>query len=83
MGSHTVGTTGEGFDIVEASILEVLAAQRTGVMTSSQILEEHLIRIEAFDRGPDGLNSMGRLHGGDAAECRSRPHRQDDDASDG
>lgn len=50
------GTT--GFDFVEATIEEVLDALRDGRITSVWLAERALARIDAYDRGPDGLHAV-------------------------
>ncbi|WP_017792443.1 amidase [Leucobacter salsicius] len=49
---------GERFDPVEADIEEVLAALQAGKTTCSQLIDEYLARIDEFDRGTNGLNSV-------------------------
>ena len=51
-------TRAEPFELVEASIEEVLEALRSRKITARWLLDQYLARIEAYDRGPDGLNSI-------------------------
>ncbi|WP_244304689.1 amidase [Leucobacter viscericola] len=53
-----MGEQGAGFDLIEASIEEVLDAFRRGEITSSWLTEAYLERIEAYDRGEQGLNAI-------------------------
>ncbi len=46
------------FTLVEASIADVLSALGNGEITSTWLVEQYLQRIEKFDRGPQGLNSV-------------------------
>lgn len=46
------------FELVDASIAEILAALRRSDITSVWLARRHLDRIEAFDRGEGGLNSV-------------------------
>ncbi|WP_449283712.1 amidase [Leucobacter sp.] len=46
------------FELIEASIEEVLEAFRRGEITSTWLTGRYLARIEAYDRGPDGLNAV-------------------------
>lgn len=48
----------ERFDPVEAGIDEVLAALQAGRLTCTELVDQYLARIEAYDRGPNGLNSV-------------------------
>lgn len=50
------------FDVVEATIEGTLAALRRGAITSTWFATRCLERIEAFDRGPDGLNAVPVLN---------------------
>jgi amidase len=53
---------GAGFDLIEASIEDVLEAFRRGEITSSWLTEAYLARIEAYDRGAEGLNAIPVLN---------------------
>lgn len=53
MGDHTTP-----FDLIEASIEEILAALAAGRITSRWLTERYLARAEAYDRGADGLHSI-------------------------
>lgn len=57
-----MGENGTAFHLIEASIEEILAAFRRGEITSSWLTEAYLARIEACDRGPDGLNAIPVLN---------------------
>ncbi|WP_053385302.1 amidase [Leucobacter celer] len=46
------------FELIETSVEEVLEAFRSGEITSVWLTGRYLARIEAYDRGPDGLNSV-------------------------
>jgi amidase len=50
------------FELVDASIADVLAALRSGDITSVWLTRCYLDRIEAFDRGAGGLNSIPVLN---------------------
>src|SRR6185436_5413758 len=46
------------FDASEKTILELLAAQRIGTVTSHDLVEKYLARIKAYDHEGPGLNAM-------------------------
>ncbi|MBK0422206.1 amidase [Leucobacter sp. CSA2] len=46
------------FDLIEASIGDVLGALAAGTITSTWLTERFLARAEAYDRGPGGLNAI-------------------------
>ena len=48
----------EAFELMEASIEDVLEALRRREITSAWLTSRYLARIEAYDRGPDGLNAV-------------------------
>ncbi|MFT4232479.1 MAG: amidase family protein [Leucobacter sp.] len=48
----------ESFELIEASIEDVLDALRSGEITSRWLTERYLARIEAYDQGPDGLHAV-------------------------
>jgi amidase len=48
----------EAFELIEASIDDVLGALRRGEITSTWLTGRYLARIEAYDRGEDGLNAI-------------------------
>jgi amidase len=50
------------FELIDASIADVLAALRSGDITSVWLTQRYLDRTEAFDRGPGGLNSVPVLN---------------------
>lgn len=50
------------FELIDASIADVLEALRSGDITSVWLIGCHLDRIEAFDRGAGGLNSIPVLN---------------------
>lgn len=63
------------FELVEASIEEALDAMRRAEITSTWLTERYLTRIEAYDQGPHGLNSVAVVNPGalaDAAESDRR-----------
>ncbi|QBE49710.1 amidase [Leucobacter triazinivorans] len=53
-----MGDRTEAFELIEASIADVLQALRSGEITSVWLTERYLARIEAYDRGPDGLHAV-------------------------
>jgi amidase len=46
------------FDVHEKSIVELLAAQRIGTVTSRDLVEKYLARIRAYDQDGPRLNAM-------------------------
>ena len=46
------------FDVTEKSIVELLAAQRIGTVTSHDLVEKYLARISAYDQDGPRLNAM-------------------------
>src|SRR4051812_21249599 len=50
------------FDVYEKSIVELLAAQRIGTVTSHDLVEKYLARIKAYDRAGPSLNAMIALN---------------------
>jgi len=56
------------FDVYEKSIVELLAAQRVGTVTSHDLVEKYLARIRAYDQDGPKLNAMITLN----------PHALDD-----
>ena len=46
------------FDVSEKSIVELLAAQRIGTVTSHDLVEKYLARIKAYDHDGPSLNAM-------------------------
>lgn len=48
----------ESFDLIEASISDVLAAFDAGATTPTQLAEQFIARIAAHDEGPDGLHAV-------------------------
>jgi amidase len=46
------------FDVTEKSIVDLLAAQRIGTVTSHQLVEKYLARIAAYDKAGPQLNAM-------------------------
>lgn len=46
------------FDVFEKSIVELLAAQRIGTVTSRDLVEKYLARIRAYDQDGPALNAM-------------------------
>ncbi|GAA1612714.1 amidase [Leucobacter chromiireducens] len=58
---HTMAApteSGTEFELVEASIAELLAAFRAGQMSVVEAVDGYLARIDAYDRGPEGLHSL-------------------------
>jgi Asp-tRNA(Asn)/Glu-tRNA(Gln) amidotransferase A subunit family amidase len=50
------------FDVFEKSIVELLAAQRIGTVTSHDLVEKYLARIKAYDQDGPRLNAMIALN---------------------
>ena len=50
------------FDVFEKSIVELLAAQRIGTVTSHDLVEKYLARIRAYDQDGPRLNAMIALN---------------------
>lgn len=50
------------FDVYEKSIVELLAAQRIGTVTSHDLVEKYLARIRAYDKQGPALNAMLTLN---------------------
>jgi Asp-tRNA(Asn)/Glu-tRNA(Gln) amidotransferase A subunit family amidase len=46
------------FDVFEKSIVDLLAAQRIGTVTSRDLVEKYLARIRAYDQNGPRLNAM-------------------------
>lgn len=57
-----MGENGAGFNLIEATIEDVLDAFRRGEITSSWLTKAYLERIEAHDRVPQGLNAIPVLN---------------------
>jgi Asp-tRNA(Asn)/Glu-tRNA(Gln) amidotransferase A subunit family amidase len=55
------------FEVAEASIADLQAAMEAGVVTSEQLVERYLARIEAYDEAGPALNTIIALNP-DAAE---------------
>lgn len=50
------------FDVFEKSIVDLLAAQRIGTVTSHDLVEKYLERIRAYDKQGPALNAMIALN---------------------
>src|SRR3954463_7430428 len=50
------------FDVYEKSIVDLLAAQRIGTVTSHDLVEKYLARIKAYDQDGPRLNAMIALN---------------------
>src|SRR5690242_1248486 len=50
------------FDVFEKSIVQLLAAQRIGTVTSHDLVEKYLARIKAYDQDGPRLNAMIALN---------------------
>src|SRR3954447_408798 len=50
------------FDVSEKTIVELLAAQRIGTVTSHDLIEKYLARIKAYDQAGPRLNAMIALN---------------------
>src|SRR6476660_2587785 len=46
------------FDVTEKTIVQLLAAQRIGTVTSHDLVEKYLARIKAYDQDGPRLNAM-------------------------
>ncbi len=56
------GAPGSGFEVAEASIPDLRAALEDGRVTSAQLVDLYLARIEAYDRMGPALNTIIRLN---------------------
>lgn len=59
------------FDVVEASIAELGTAMDEGRITSEQLVEQYLARIEAYDERGPALNTIIALNPGALATARA------------
>ena len=50
------------FDVFEKSIVDLQAAQRTGTVTSRDLVEKYLARIRAYDQDGPQLNAIIALN---------------------
>lgn len=50
-----------GFDVMERSIVELTAALEAGEVTSRELVDGYLMRIQAYDQRGPGLNAMVTL----------------------
>ena len=50
------------FEVAEKSIVELLAAQRIGTVTSHDLVEKYLARIKAYDQAGPALNAVLTLN---------------------
>ncbi|MCG8413661.1 MAG: amidase [Pseudomonadales bacterium] len=50
------------FNVFEASISEMQAAMAAGRVSSEQLVEQYLVRIEAYDKNGPALNSIVRIN---------------------
>lgn len=62
-----------GFSVVETGIAELRAALERGEVTSVELVDAYLARIEAFDRNGPVLNSVVEVN------ARARPEAQESD----
>ncbi len=60
--SCTPPPEGAGFEVAEASILELQDAMQEGRVTSAELVDLHLARILAYDRAGPALNTIIRLN---------------------
>lgn len=51
-----------GFDVVEATIPELLAAYSSHEVTATQIVQQYLARINKYDTGEYGINSVALIN---------------------
>jgi amidase len=65
-----------GFDVVEASIADLRAALECGAVTSAQLVEAYLARIDAYDRGGIHLNAIPVLNPAAMEEARASDARR-------
>lgn len=63
------------FELIDASIADVLAALRCGDITSVWLTQRYLDRIETFDRGVGGLNAVPVLNPHALAEAAESDRR--------
>ncbi|HJZ70944.1 MAG TPA: amidase family protein [Vicinamibacterales bacterium] len=68
------------FDVTEKTIVQLLAAQRIGTVTSHDLVEKYLARIKAYDQDGPRLNAMialnpGALEQADALDAERRAGR--------
>ena len=65
-GGHPAAAAGQeapsGFEVAEVSILDLQRALETGEVTSVQLVEAYLARIQAFDLSGPRLNAMVRVN---------------------
>lgn len=54
----SIGSMSATFELIDASIAEVLDALNAGTITSVWLTEQYLARIAAYDAGDSGLNSI-------------------------
>lgn len=64
------------FDVVEASIAQLRAALDSGDVSSEELTQEYLERIEAFDRNGIRLNSMVVMNPEALADARASDRRR-------
>lgn len=68
------------FRLVEATIEEIQKALQTGLITSEQLVQMYLARIEAFDAAGPAVNAYIHVNGNVVDEARqidaARPHGQ-------
>jgi amidase len=65
-----------GFDVVEASIADLRAALEQGAVTSVQLVEAYLARLDAYDRGGIRLNAVPVLNPAALEEARAGDARR-------
>ncbi len=73
-GCGGVGSADSGFEVAEASVLELQEALEEGRLTSRQLVDHYLDRIAAYDVAGPELNTITRLNprAGDEAEALDR-----------
>ncbi len=52
----------QAFDVFEASIADLQAAMAAGQISSEQLVEQYIARIEAYDKNGPALNSIVRVN---------------------
>ncbi|NKX55555.1 amidase [Arthrobacter mobilis] len=67
---------GRRFEVVEASIAQLRAALEAGEVTSEELVQAYLDRIEAYDRGGIRLNALVVMNPEALAEARASDERR-------
>jgi amidase len=64
------------FDLVEATIPDMLKAMQTGVLTSEKLVRMYLARIDAYDNNGPMLNSYLTINGNAVEQARELDRRR-------